>query len=191
MESIPHPWKDLSKYVDARVKEAFYEFELAEKFLENGLYRNAAGKAFQGWKATLAVLAANSRSELTREFSGFVKLKERIRVETVDFIIAVMPTTHMKKVAMILGRRYGNDVVLLTELALDIHEFQYNGLDREGVLSRYLGLDMVRQDITTIIEGGRKILSSVIGRSTLERIMGLIIIGTIPPDTPDKQFSAS
>ena len=72
-----------------------------------------------------------------------------------------MPTTCMKRVAMLLSRRYGNDVVLLTELALDLHEFQYNGLDREGLLSRYLDLDMVRQDITAIIEGGRRILSSV------------------------------
>ncbi|WP_367173612.1 PaREP1 family protein [Caldivirga sp.] len=49
--------------MEVRVKEALYEFELAERFLENGLYRNAAGKAFQGWKATLAALAANSRNE--------------------------------------------------------------------------------------------------------------------------------
>ncbi|GAB6946362.1 PaREP1 family protein [Vulcanisaeta sp. JCM 16161] len=166
MESIAHPWKDLNKYIEARIKEALYEFELAEKFLENGLYRNAAGKAFQGWKATLAVLAANSRNELASEFKGVVKLRERIRVEAVDFIIAVMPMTRMKKVAALLRSKYGNDVVLLTELALDIHEFQYNGLDREGVLSRYLDLDMVRQDITAIIEGGRKVISSVIGRST-------------------------
>ncbi len=102
-------------------------------------------------------MAANSRNELASEFKGFVRLRERIRVETVDFIIAIMPTARMKKVAMILGgRKYGNDVVLLTELALDIHEFQYNGLDREGVLSRYLDLDMVKQDITTIIEGGQE-----------------------------------
>ncbi|WP_054842819.1 PaREP1 family protein [Vulcanisaeta distributa] len=89
--------------MEVRAKEALYEFELAEKFLENGLYRNAAGEAFQGWKATLVVLAANSRNELASEFKGFARLRERIRVETVDFIIAIMPTTRMKKVAMILG----------------------------------------------------------------------------------------
>ncbi|WP_158304777.1 hypothetical protein [Vulcanisaeta moutnovskia] len=42
-------------------------------------------------------------------------------------------------------------------------KFQYNGLDREGILSRYLDLDMVRQDITAIIEGGRKLLSLIYG----------------------------
>ncbi|WP_054844639.1 hypothetical protein [Vulcanisaeta souniana] len=36
-----------------------------------------------------------------------------------------------------------------------------SGLDREGLLSRYLDLDMVRQDIAAIIEGGKKIISSL------------------------------
>ena len=156
-----HPWKDINKYIEARTKEALYEFELAEEFLKNGLYRNAAGRAFQGWKAVLAVLAANSRSELVSEFRGIVRLRERVRVEAVDYVIAVMPTTRMKKVATLLSRRYGSDVMLLTELALDLHEFQYNGLDREGLLSRYIDLDMVRQDIAALIEGGRRIISSL------------------------------
>ena len=72
-----------------------------------------------------------------------------------------MPTTRMKKVATLLSRRYGSDVVLLTELALDLHEFQYNGLDSEGLLSRYLDLDMVRQDDTAVVESGRRIISSL------------------------------
>ena len=156
-----HPWRDIGKYIEARAKEALYEFELAEEFLKNGLYRNAVGKAFQGWKAVLAVLAANSRSELASEFRGFVRLRERVRVEAVDYIIAVMPTARMKKVAALLSRKYGSDVVLLTELALDLHEFQYNGLDEEGLLSRYLDLDMVRQDVEAVIEGGRRIISSL------------------------------
>ncbi|BDR92940.1 hypothetical protein Vsou_20330 [Vulcanisaeta souniana JCM 11219] len=80
-EPIVHPWKDINKYIETRAKETLYELELAEEFLKNGLYRNAAGKAFQGWKAVLAVLAANSRSELAGEFRGFVRLKERVRVE--------------------------------------------------------------------------------------------------------------
>ncbi|GAB6944855.1 PaREP1 family protein [Vulcanisaeta sp. JCM 14467] len=160
-EPIVHPWRDIDKYVEARTKEALYEFELAEEFLKNGLYRNAAGRAFQGWKAVLAVLAANSRSELVSEFRGLVRLRERVRVEAVDYVIAIMPTTRMKKVATLLSRKYGSDVVLLTELALDLHEFQYNGLDREGLLSRYIDLDMVRQDIAALIEGGRRIISSL------------------------------
>jgi len=95
------------------------------------------------------------------EFKGIVRLRERIKVEAVDFIVAIMPMTRMKKVAALLRSKYGDEVVLLTELALDLHEFQYNGLDPEGVLSRYSDLDMVKQDIVSIIEGGRKLLASL------------------------------
>jgi hypothetical protein len=35
------------KYPQDRLREAVYEAELALRFLENGMYRNAAGKAFQ------------------------------------------------------------------------------------------------------------------------------------------------
>ena len=98
---------------------------------------------------------------MASEFKGIVRLRERIKVEAVDFIVAIMPTTRMKKVAALLRSKYGDEVVLLTELALDLHEFQYNGLDPEGVLSRYSDLDMVKQDIVSIIEGGRKLLASL------------------------------
>jgi len=33
VESIAHPWKDLDRYIEARIKEALYEFELTEEFL--------------------------------------------------------------------------------------------------------------------------------------------------------------
>jgi len=35
------------KHRQDRLREAVYEAELALRFLENGLYRNAAGKALQ------------------------------------------------------------------------------------------------------------------------------------------------
>jgi hypothetical protein len=43
-------------YVEARLLEALVEARLALRFLEEGLTRNAAGKAFQAWKALLATL---------------------------------------------------------------------------------------------------------------------------------------
>jgi HEPN domain-containing protein len=46
--------------------EAKYEAELARRFLEDGLYRNAAGRAFQAWKAILASLAVDHIDEISK-----------------------------------------------------------------------------------------------------------------------------
>ncbi|MEW9491932.1 MAG: PaREP1 family protein [Candidatus Aramenus sulfurataquae] len=42
---------DLKNYKQIRLDEAKFKTNLAENFLEEGLVSNAAGKAFQAWKA--------------------------------------------------------------------------------------------------------------------------------------------
>jgi len=158
VEEVAHPWKNLKKYVEARIAEALTEFELAEEFLEEGLYRNAAGKAFQGWKAALAAVR---REALKGEYAGFVRTREGKRVERVDFVVAVMPTSQMKKVAKAFSRDFGDVVVLLTELALDLHEFWHNGLDPAGVLSRYAELRDVEDDVRLLVARGREFVEGV------------------------------
>ncbi|MFP3485741.1 MAG: PaREP1 family protein [Vulcanisaeta sp.] len=46
-----------------------YEAELAERFLNNGLLRNAAGKAYQALRSYVAGLAVDYRNILSRYFS--------------------------------------------------------------------------------------------------------------------------
>jgi hypothetical protein len=52
----PLPKPSDKGYVEARLLEALVEARLALRFLEEGLTRNAAGKAFQAWKAFMAAL---------------------------------------------------------------------------------------------------------------------------------------
>jgi PaREP1 len=59
--SLPRPSN--AAYVEARLLEALGEARLASEYLERGLTRNAACKAFQAWKALLAALL---RLELER-----------------------------------------------------------------------------------------------------------------------------
>jgi len=68
-------------------------------------------------------------------------------VELADWLIALMPTGRMWEVARILRRIYGDVVVLLTALALNLHEVQYNSPDESGVLSKYSTLQQVEEDV--------------------------------------------
>lgn len=46
VETLTKPWIDDKKYQLDRFKEALYEADLAERFLEDGLLRKTSGKAF-------------------------------------------------------------------------------------------------------------------------------------------------
>ena len=59
----PLPKPSTGDYVSVRLLESFVEARLALEFLDRGLIRNAAGKAFQSWRALMAALL---RLELDR-----------------------------------------------------------------------------------------------------------------------------
>lgn len=152
MQKFVPPWRDLEGYVQLRLEEASAEAELALKFLAQGLHRNAAGKAFQGWKALLAAAAAKNREVLTSRYPGVIRDKTHKARSRADIIIALMPTTKMREVAGLLVGIYGWELVYLTDLALSLHEFQYNGLDAEGIASRYSHISDVERDIRHLSE---------------------------------------
>jgi hypothetical protein len=149
---VVHPWRDLKRYVEIRLQEALAEAELAVRFLDEGLHRNAAGKVFQAWKAALAAAAALAREDLLKRYRGRVVTREGIEVELADWVIALMPTGRMWEVSRALRETYGNNIVLLTALALNLHEVQYNGLDESGVLSKYSTLQQVEEDVRELAQ---------------------------------------
>ncbi len=145
---LEKPWFDLGAYRRTRLLEARYELELAKRFLSENLIRNAAGKVFQAWKALVAALLVDKLSELEKLYPGYVKLRSGRRVKKAYWILAIVPTTRLKQLASLLDR----EAYLYTELALSLHEYQYNGPDREGVLSRYPNDELAKRDITLLIE---------------------------------------
>ncbi|MCU7788777.1 PaREP1 family protein [Pyrobaculum sp. 3827-6] len=157
MLSLTKPWVDLEKYQRDRLKEATYEAELAEEFLKNGLLRNAAGKAFQAVKAYLAAVAAAQRDKVVAAFPGRRRLGPNKIVERGEWIIATMPTSRMREVAALVGDR---ELRLIVELALNLHEFQYNGLDRDAEASRYASEDMVKRDVEEVVSYIKRAASS-------------------------------
>ena len=150
--SHAHPWRDTTQYTKLRLEEAMQEAELALKFLDQGLHRNASGKVFQAWKAVVSAAAAKNRELIAKHYTGIVKDRIGKVRSRADIIIALMPTTRLREVASILEEVYGKEMVHLTDLALNLHEFQYNGLDPEGVVSRYTNLNDVEKDIRYLVE---------------------------------------
>jgi len=146
------PWRGTSQYIRLRLDEALREAELALKFLEEGLHRNAAGKAFQAWKALLAAAAARHKEAVARRYAGAVRDKTGRLRSRADMVIALMPTTRMREVASALEEAYGKELTHLTDIALNLHEFRYNGLDPEGVVSRYTNLEDVERDVKYLAE---------------------------------------
>ncbi len=146
------PWLDTSQYIKLRLEEAVQEAELALKFLDQGLHRNASGKVFQAWKAMISAAAAKNRELIARHYTGVVKDRTgRVRSRA-DIIIALMPTIRLREVASMLEEVYGRELIHLTDIALNLHEFQYNGLDPEDIVSRYTNLNDVEKDIKYLAE---------------------------------------
>jgi hypothetical protein len=146
------PWLDTSQYIKLRLEEAAQEAELALKFLDQGLHRNASGKVFQAWKAMISAAAAKNRELIARHYTGMVRDRTGKVRSRADLIIALMPTTRLREVASMLEEVYGKELIHLTDMALNLHEFQYNGLDPEGIVSRYTNLNDVEKDVKYLAE---------------------------------------
>lgn len=129
------PWIDLNGYRETRLKEARYEAEIAVNMLNEGLIRNAAGKAFQAWKSFLAAISVDVISELSKVYRRRVKVRGlRERIDEALYVVAFMPTTRMFEVSKILSA-LNPMIPYLTLASLELHRYQYNGPDREGVFS--------------------------------------------------------
>jgi len=128
----PLPKPSDAAYVEARLLEALTEAKLAVEFLERGLVRNAAGKAFQAWKALLAALL---RLELEK-LKALAKTEEERRWLESTAVPGVL-TTRMFLLSLMLEGLGHRGLSAWTERALNIHDYQYHGPDPDMALSKY------------------------------------------------------
>jgi len=105
---------------------------LALEFLRRGLTRNAAGKAFQAWRAILAALL---KLELDKLKAMAKTEEERRWLE--EKAVPSVPTTKMVPLSLMLKELGYGDVVAWTSHALSIHGYQYHGPDPDMALSIY------------------------------------------------------
>ena len=128
----PLPKPSDEGYIEARLLEALVEARLALRFLEEGLTRNAAGKAFQAWRALLAALL---RLELER-LKALAKTEEERRwLESTA--VPRIPTTKMVALSLMLEKAGHEGISLWTDRALLLHDYQYNGPDPDMALSKF------------------------------------------------------
>jgi hypothetical protein len=143
----PLPKPSSEGYIETRLLEALGETRLALEYLERGLTRNAAGKAFQAWKALLAALLRLELEKLkalakTEEERGWLESKAVPRV----------PTTRMKSLSRLLEEVGHGGISLWTDRVLNLHDYQYNGPDPDMALSKYATREDAVADIKSVLQ---------------------------------------
>lgn len=153
-EPLPKPSRDPLGYASARTLEAILEALLALEYIREGYTRNAAGKAFQAWRALTAALLVLEKSRITSLLESSAEkrwLTERA--------VPRVPTSRLKRLAMLLeevGYRYYSP---LTDKALDLYDYQYHGPDPDLELSKYRSREEAVSDIIYLLERLVEIIS--------------------------------
>ncbi|AEM38499.1 PaREP1 family protein [Pyrolobus fumarii 1A] len=134
-------------YASGRVLEALLEALLALSFLDMGYTRNAAGKAFQAWKALTAAILALEKDRLEKLLSE----KERKWLETKG--VPWVPTSSLKPLSQLLEEKVGYKYFsFYTDKALDLHTYQYQGPDPERLLSKHASREEAATDTLLLLK---------------------------------------
>jgi thermostable 8-oxoguanine DNA glycosylase len=155
--SLPRPSD--AAYVEARLLEALGEARLALEYLERGLTRNAACKAFQAWKAFMAALL---RLELDK-LKAVVKTEEERRWLK-SRAVPRIPTAKMKELSRLLRDVGHEGITFVTDKALDLHDYQYHGPDPDAVLSKYTTRESAAADVVELLQELVKRVEALKGR---------------------------
>jgi Archaeal PaREP1/PaREP8 family. len=155
----PLPKPSDEGYIEARLLEALAEARLALEYLERGLTRNAACKAFQAWKALLAALL---RLELEKLKALASSEEERRWLESKA--VPRVPTTRMKELGRLLEEAGHYGISAWTDKALDLHEYQYHGPDPDMALSKYATRQSAAADVLLLLKKLARRLEALKGR---------------------------
>jgi hypothetical protein len=143
----PLPKPSDEGYVEARLLEALGEGRLALEYLERGLTRNAACKAFHAWKALLAALL---RLELEKLKALARSEEERRWLESKA--VPRVPTTKMKELGRLLEEAGHYGISAWTDKALDLHDYQHHGPDPDMALSKYTTRKSAAADVLLLLK---------------------------------------
>jgi len=155
----PLPKPSDKGYIEAKLLEALGEARLALEYLERGLTRNAACKAFQAWKALLAALLKLELDKL----KALAKTEEERRWLESKAVPRV-PTTKMKELSRLLKEAGHEAITAWTDKALDLHDYQYHGPDPDMALSKYATRESAAADVVELLQELTKRVEALKGR---------------------------
>ncbi len=124
-EKLEEPMKD--DFIKKKIEDSIYEAYLAKKLAEEGLVRNACGKAFHSWKDLLSALLYLKKDEI------MALLKDDKQKEWFLKKGIYTPSSKLRVLSALLEDVGVNDISAWTAEALDLHTYQYQGPDPDGL----------------------------------------------------------
>lgn len=146
-QPLPKPRRNLLGYASARILEALLEALPALEFLEKGYTRNAAGKAFQAWRALTAALLALEWGKVAKRLES----REQRRW-LAEKAIPRAPSSRLKVLGRLVEEAGYPDYSHYTSTALDLHDYQYHGPDPDAELSKYPDPGEAARDTASILD---------------------------------------
>ena len=113
-------------FIKKKVEDSVYEAYLAKKLAEEGLVRNACGKAFQAWKDLISALLYLKKDEI-------VKLLDEKQREWFLEKGIYAPSSRLSPLSKLLEEVGIEEISPWTDKALRLHTYQYHGPDPEGL----------------------------------------------------------
>ncbi|MBB5252656.1 PaREP1 family protein [Sulfurisphaera ohwakuensis] len=137
-EKLASPKIDRKAYVRARIIETLDDLDVAINMWLAGRSRNAAGKVFSAVKALLSALVTKNLDKLAADNEWYVKKGYNA------------PTHSLKSISIDLVKLGYSEVGSITNVALLLHDYQYNGFDPD--FSKYKNKDEVLYDLVIVIK---------------------------------------
>ncbi len=124
-EKLEEPMKE--DFIKKKIEDSIYEAYLAKKLAEEGLVRNACGKAFQSWKDLLSALLYLKKDEI------MALLKDDKQKEWFLKKGIYAPSSKLRVLSALLEDVGIEGISFVTDKALYLHAYQYQGPDPDGL----------------------------------------------------------
>ena len=146
----------VENFVEKKVEDSIYEAYLAKKLAEEGLIRNACGKAFQAWKDLISALLYLKKEEIVK------LLDEKQRKWFLEKGIYA-PSSRLSPLSVLLEKVGIEDITFGTAEALRLHTYQYHGPDPEGLWGGPVDKEDAKEHLKLLLKKWREYLEKYLG----------------------------